>query len=112
MRIISVILYWIATRFWILTNWFDRNEFPPREIGYFFSKLGRKIYPDGYCQHCGILVDPRVKEFYYDTGWVFNGMTDSKLEHPRCSNCEKSPTEKQLKIYQEWRKKHPLKIKQ
>lgn len=109
MKTISIFLYWIATRFWLLHHWFDTHDFPPAQIGTFFSKLGRKLYQDGYCQNCGILVDPYIKEFYYDTGWAFNGGTDKKLEHPFCSNCCRSPTAKQLKIYQTWRSKHPLK---
>jgi hypothetical protein len=108
MKTISIFLYWIATRFWILTQWFDSHDFPPHKIGYFFSKLGRKLYPDGYCRNCGILVDPRIKEFYYDTGWVFNGLSDKNFERPYCSSCNVGPTPKQLEIYQEWRKKHPI----
>lgn len=111
MRIISIFLYWIATRFWTLTSWFDTHEFPSWSVGYFFSKLGKRIYPDGYCRGCGIWVDPRIKDFYYNMGWVFNSGTDPEFKRPFCSSCNKSPTEKQLEIYQKWREKHPIKIR-
>jgi len=111
MKTISVFLYWLATRLWTLTKWVDNHDIPPYQTGDFFSNLGRKLYPNGYCRNCGILVDPRVKPFYYDTGWAFNGRDDKTLERPFCSNCNVGATPKQLEIYQAWRKKHPLKRK-
>ena len=110
MRFLNVVLHWIAIRFYVLYRWQETHDIHFDYIGDLFSQIGKRVYPDAYCEHCGTFIDPLVNLDYYD-GYVFNGGTDKKFERPRCGSCERGPTEKQLEIYRQWRVKHPVKQK-
>jgi len=111
MLLLNNILHWISIRFFILYRWQERNDIRFDIVGIFFNNLGKKIYPDAYCYRCGTFIYPGASMDYED-GYVFNGLTDKKLEHPACSNCYQSPTKKQLDMYHKWRVKHPLNYRQ
>lgn len=108
MKYLVIILEWFATRFFLLYWWFETHDMPFQKIGRFISKIGRRLYPVGYCSNCGIMIMPGAN-FYYDMGWAFNGGTDKNYEHPFCSSCCHSPTPEQLELYRKWRIKHPIK---